>query len=58
MFHIFVPMEDVLEFLSWAKIQRHALDSVINKVDEKIELDDDDYRFMEKIYMIFEEDAL
>ena len=51
-------MEDVLEFLVWAKAKRQSLDSVINKLEEKIELGEEDYHFLEKIYMVFEEGTL
>ncbi|MHC4635826.1 MAG: hypothetical protein ACYSYU_11560 [Planctomycetota bacterium] len=43
------------EFLAWAKITRQSLDSVINKMEEKIELDDEDYEFIEKAFIAYEQ---
>ena len=51
-------MNDVNEFLSWAKITRQSLDSVINKIEEKIEFNDEDYEFVEKAFIAYEQGGL
>ena len=51
-------MKDVEEFLSWAKVTRQSLDSVINKIEEKIELDEDDFTFVENAFIAYEEGSL
>ena len=57
MFYI-CTMKDVNEFLSWAKVTRQSLDSVINKIEEKIELDEDDFVFVENAFIAYEEGSL
>lgn len=57
MFYI-CAMNDIEEFLSWAKKTRQSLDSVINKMEEKIELDENDLIFLELAFVAFEEGSL
>jgi hypothetical protein len=51
-------MNEVDEFLAWAITTRQSLDSVINKMEEKIELDEDDLAFLEKLYIVFNQGEL
>ncbi len=51
---IFVPMNDVDEFMAWAKTVRQSLDSVINKSEEKIDFSEEDLVFLEKAHRVFE----
>lgn len=48
-------MNEVEEFLSWTKTKRQSLDSIINKLEERLDLDEDDFVFLEKIYPAFNE---
>ena len=51
-------MESIEDFLFWAKQTRQSLDSVINKMEEKIDFNDDDYDFVEKAFIAYEEGSL
>ena len=51
-------MEDIEDFLSWARVTRQSLDSVINKMEEKIDLSEEDYAFVEKAFIAYEEGSL
>jgi hypothetical protein len=51
-------MNELEEFLLWAKKTRESLDSVINKIEEKIEFDDDDYEFIEDAFIAYEQGSL
>jgi len=48
-------MNDVDEFIAWAKTTRQSLDSVINKLEEKLKLDEEDFVFLDKAYLVFEQ---
>ena len=47
-------MNEVDAFIAWAKTVRQSLDSVINKKEEKIDFDEEDFVFLEKAHKVFE----
>ena len=47
-------MNTVDEFVAWAKTVRQSLDSVINKSEERIDFNDEDFVFLEKAHRVFE----
>lgn len=51
-------MDTVDEFIAQAKTVRQSLDSIINKTEEKIDLDEDDFVFLEKFHKVFEQGDL
>lgn len=51
-------MNDIEDFLIWGKKTRKSLDSVINKIEEKIDLDDEDFEFMENAFIAYEQGDL
>ena len=51
-------MNDEEEFLGWAKVTRQSLDSVINKMEERMDLNEDDYVFVEKAFIAYEQGGL
>ena len=57
MFYI-CTMNDIEDFLIWGKKTRKSLDSVINKIEEKIDLDDEDFEFMENAFIAYEQGDL
>ena len=51
-------MEEVNDFLEWAKEKRKSFDDMINKLEEKIEPNEKDLTFIEKAYIAYEEGTL
>ena len=51
-------MEEVNEFLEWAKGKRKSFDDMINKLEEKIEPNEEDLAFIEEAYIAYEEGKL
>ena len=48
-------MNETEELLAWGKTIRQSLDLVINKLEEKIDLDEEDSAFFERMHLVFEE---
>ena len=51
-------MNEVDAFIAWAKTVRQSFDSMINKTEEKIELDEEDSAFLKKAHEVFEQGYL
>jgi len=51
-------MEEVNEFLDWATVTRNSLNSIIENIQEKLPMSEDDLAFIEKAYKIYNEDSL
>ena len=51
-------MDEIEEFVRWAKKIRKSLSSIIDKVEEKVTLSDKDIEFIEKVYPLFEEEQV
>jgi hypothetical protein len=51
-------MYDIAEFAIWGRQTRKKLDTIINKMEEKIEFDDEDYAFIERLFVAYEEGSL
>ena len=48
-------MKEVEELLTWSIATRQSFDGVINKMEEKIDLDEDDLVFLNKMYLAFDD---
>ena len=53
-FMFYICTMEIEEFLTWAKTKRQSFDSVINKIEEKMALSDEDFEFMENAFIAYE----
>jgi len=54
MFHIFVPMREVIDFKNWLNELKKAMQSLTDKLESKTTMSAKDLTFMEELHNLYE----
>ena len=54
MFHIFVPMKEVMDFKNWLDKLKKVMQSLTDKLESKTPMSAKDITFMEQLHELYE----